>query len=262
MLTGFSEDLQAISKSRKTTIINGKLKRLHVNIATLQETHLADSGSLKKKDCTFFWQGKSSNELCQHRVGFTVKNSLLNMVEPGSNGSKRLLTLHLKTTAGPVILVSMYTSTHSATPDTMDKFYDKLATTISSILRKDKLVILGNFNTGVGADHDSSHLGQFGVDKMNDNGQRLLELCTYHNFCIANSFFRTKTQHKVCWRHPCSKHWHQLDLILVRRAIIKNVLHTCSYYSADCGTYHSLVCWKIKLQPKRFHCGKKLEMLT
>ena len=92
---------------------------------------------------------------------------------------------------------------------------------------------------------------------MNDNGQRLLELCTYYNLCIANSFFKTKPQHKVSWRHPRSKHWHQLDLILVRRTAIKNVLHTRSYHSADCDTDHSLVCCKIRLQPKRFHRGKK-----
>ena len=50
---------------------------------------------------------------------------------------------------------------------------------------------------------------------MNENGQRLLELCTFHDLCITNSF-HTKPQHKVSWRHPRSKHWHQLDLILVR----------------------------------------------
>ena len=92
---------------------------------------------------------------------------------------------------------------------------------------------------------------------MNENGQRLLELCTYHDLCIANSYFRTKPQHKVSWRHPRSKHWHQLDLILFRRAALKNVLHTRSYHSADCNTDHSLVCCKIRLQPKRFHRTKK-----
>ena len=38
---------------------------------------------------------------------------------------------------------------------------------------------------------------------------------------------------------------------------IKNILHTCFYHSADCDTDHSLVCCKIKLQPKRYHRGKK-----
>ena len=90
---------------------------------------------------------------------------------------------------------------------------------------------------------------------MNENGQRLLELCTFHDLCIKNSF-RTKPKHKVSWRHPRSKHCHQLDLILVRRAAIKNVLHTRSYHSVDCDADHSLVCCKIRRQPKKSHHTK------
>ncbi|CAE1225609.1 unnamed protein product [Acanthosepion pharaonis] len=131
------------------------------------------------------------------RVGFAARTSLLNNVEPSSNGSERLRTLCLNTTAGPVTLISVYARTLSATPDTKDEFYDKLPTTISSIPRKEQLLPLDDFNAKVGDDHDSwpSCLGQFGVGKVNDNAQSLLELYTYHNLCIANSFFRL--QHKV-----------------------------------------------------------------
>ena len=75
-------------------------------------------------------------------------------------------------------------------------------------------------------------------------------ICTFHDQCITRTnSFRTKPQHRVSWRHPRSKHWHQLDLILVRRAAIKSVLHTRSYRSADCDTDHSLVCCKIRYRP-------------
>ncbi|CAE1168771.1 unnamed protein product [Acanthosepion pharaonis] len=167
---------------------------------------------------------------------------MLNTVEPSSNGFKRLLTLRLNTTIGPVIFVTVYAPTLYATPDTKDEFYEKLAITISHIRRKEQLVLLS---------------ARFGVGKVNDNGQRLLELCTYHNFCMANYFFGTKPQHKVSWRHPRSKHWHRLDLILVRRATNKHVHHPRSYHSADCDTDHSFVCYKIKHQPKRYHRDKK-----
>ena len=108
--------------------------RLNVDIATLQETRLADSGALKEKDYTFYWQGKGSGEHREYGVGFAVRNSLLSMIEPGSNGSERLLTLRLNTTAGPVTLVSVYASvyapTMSATSDTKDEFYENLAAII------------------------------------------------------------------------------------------------------------------------------------
>ena len=100
MTTGLSASLQDINDSRKTAVINDELKRLNVDIATLQETQLADSGTLKEKDNTFFWQGKRSKELREHGVGFAVRNTLLRMVEPGSCGSERLLALHLNYATG------------------------------------------------------------------------------------------------------------------------------------------------------------------
>ena len=93
MTTGLSASLQDISDTRKTAVINDEVRRLNVDIATLQETRLADPGTLKEKDNTFFWQVKGSNEPREHGVGLAVRNSLLRMVEPGSGGSERLLTL-------------------------------------------------------------------------------------------------------------------------------------------------------------------------
>lgn len=60
----------------------------------------------------------------------------------------------------------------------------------------------------------------------------------------------------MSWRNPCSKHWHQLDMIIVRRTSLKHVLLTRTYHSADCETDHSLVCCKIRLIPKKFHRSK------
>ena len=154
MTTGLSASLQDIKDSTKTAVINDELKRLNVDIATLQETLLADSGTLKE-DYTFFWQGKRSNEPREHGVGFAVRNSLLRMVEPGSGGSERLLTLRLNSTTGPVTLISVSVPTLSATPDTKDMFYENLASIIRNIPSEEQVVILGDFNARVVADHDS-----------------------------------------------------------------------------------------------------------
>ncbi|XP_066294596.1 craniofacial development protein 2-like [Branchiostoma lanceolatum] len=105
-------------------------QRLNVDIAALQETRLADSGTLKEQDYTFYWQGKGCNEPREPGVGFAVKNTLLRMVEPGSNGSARLLSLRLNTTKGPITLVSVYAPTLAATPEVKDEFYENLTATM------------------------------------------------------------------------------------------------------------------------------------
>ena len=50
---------------------------------------------------------------------------------------------------------------------------------VSTIPTNEHLFLLGDFNDRVGADHESwpDCLGHFGGGNMNDNGQRLLELC-------------------------------------------------------------------------------------
>lgn len=50
MCPGLSADLQQIDDSRKTAIINKELTRLNIDVACLQETRLADSGSLRESD--------------------------------------------------------------------------------------------------------------------------------------------------------------------------------------------------------------------
>ena len=92
---------------------------------------------------------------------------------------------------------------------------------------------------------------------MNENGQRLLELCCFHRLCVTNTFFQNKTHHKASWRHPRSKHWHQLDLIITKRDSLNTVHNTRAFHSADCDTDHALIISKAKIKPKRLHHMRK-----
>ena len=50
MTTGLTSDLTDINDTRKTAVINNELLRLSIDIAALQETRLAETGSLREKD--------------------------------------------------------------------------------------------------------------------------------------------------------------------------------------------------------------------
>ena len=260
MRPGLSNDLQQINDSRKTAIIDSELDRLNIDIATLQETRLAENGSLKEQRYTFFWEGKSIEEKREHGVGFAVKNSLLTVTEPPVNGSARILTIRLSTRAGRANIMSVYAPTLCSTADSKDQFYEELDVAIGNIPKTEQLYILGDFNARVGADHEAwpTCLGHHGMGKMNENGQRLLERCCHHGLSITNTFFENKPCHKVSWRHPRSGHWHQLDIVITRRDALNNVLNTRIYHSADCDTDHSLICARVRMQPKRlFHSKQK-----
>ena len=141
MLTGLTTDIRNTDGPRKTAIISRELVRLNVDIAALQETRLAGSGSLKEKEYTFFWHGKGEDEPREPKLDETIKR----------------------------------------------------------IPKNEALFLLGDFNARVGNDQESWPicLGDFGVDKCNENGQRLLELCSYHHLCVTNTFFAVKLRHRL-----------------------------------------------------------------
>ncbi|XP_068726194.1 uncharacterized protein [Montipora capricornis] len=192
-------------------------------------------------------------------MGFAVKNTLLCMIQVPTNGTARMLTLRLSTAEGTVRLVCVYVPTLQSPPEVKDQFYEPLDTIIGMVPSSEHILLLGDFNVKVGADRESwpSILGHHGIGKMNDDGQRLLELCCYHNLCVTNTFFQNKACHKVSWRHPRSKHWHQLHWVITRRDSLNNVGNTRSYHSADCNTDHSLIASIVKLTPKKIYHSKQ-----
>ncbi|CAG9138444.1 unnamed protein product [Plutella xylostella] len=99
-------------------------------------------------------------------------------------------------------------------------------------------------------------MGKHGIGNINDNGQRLLELCATHQLCVTNTYFKNKPAHKVSWKHPRSGHWHQLDLIITRRRDLRDTLNSRAYHSAICDTDHALVIAKTRLTSKKFHASK------
>ena len=83
---------------------------------------------------------------------------------------------------------------------------------------------------------------------------------TFKEVCRANTVFRLSTRRKTTWMHPCSKHWHFIGYVIVRRKDRQDVRVTKTMCGADCWTDHRLVVSKLNLrsQPVRRPHGKKV----
>ena len=143
-----------------------------IDMATLQETQFTESRFWRECDYTFFWQGKKKEDVCEHDIGFAVRNTLLDKVQLGSSATECLLSLILNTTDGPVNLLSVYAPTLIAPDVIKDDFYSQPDTIIKGLPQQEDLVILGDFNTHEGNDNKAwlNSLSHFRVGKCNDNG--------------------------------------------------------------------------------------------
>lgn len=261
MTTGLTTDdaYDHDKKLRKTAVINRELLDRQIDIAALQETRLLETGSIREQDYTFHWSGRPAGSPRQHGVGFAIKNSLSNAIHGPVAVSERLCWLRLTLEKGFLTIVSVYAPTLCLPPEDKDDFYNQLSDILSTVPQNDKLIVLGDFNARVGAEHElwPDCIGKFGIGRINDNGQRALELCTRFQMCISNTFFQLKDRHKVSWCHPRSLCWHQLDLVLVRKRDLNDIMLTRSYHSADCDTDHALVISRLRIRPRVYHQSKR-----
>ncbi|XP_033111734.1 uncharacterized protein LOC117112703 [Anneissia japonica] len=243
MCPGMNEHILMTENIRNSALIDRELDKRHIDIAALQETRLAGTGSIREVNYTFYWHGKSSEDRREYGVGFAVSNRLIQKIESPVVTSERIISLRLSSKGGFVNIINVYAPTLYANEQDKDTFYDCLNEILARVPHGEKLFIVGDLNARVGSDRVSwpMCLGYHGVGRINENGPRLLELCAQRELCITNTYFQGKHRHKVSWRHLRSGHWHQLDLIITRRRDLPSVLHTRTYHSADCDTDHSLV---------------------
>jgi len=117
------------------------------------------------------------------------------------------MSIRMRTRAGYITVISAYAPTLLASDEDKDEFCQQLSDLLSSITAGHDITLLGDFNARVGADADSwtSVIGRFGVGKINENGQRLLELCSLFNLSVASSFFKGSLRSKLTWMHPRSR---------------------------------------------------------
>lgn len=249
---------------RRTALVAIELGKYNIDIAALSETRLPETGSLTEElsGYTFFWSGKSHGERRDHGVGFVIKTDicdLLHLVPTSIN--ERLMSLRFPLKKNRYItMISAYAPTLLADEESKDLFYSQLHAVVN-ISRRDKLILLGDFNARVGSSHMiwPGVLGPHGIGNINTNGERLLSFCTEHGLTITNTYFKQPLIHKATWMHPRSKHLHLIDFVITKQVDRNDVISTRAMRGADCFTDHVLLRSKIHLNLRKQYRKMRLK---
>nr|VZI47971.1 unnamed protein product [Spirometra erinaceieuropaei] len=105
----------------------------------------------------------------------------------------RLMSLRLPLRGGKfTTIISVYAPPMTSPDAPMDKFYEDLHAFLTAVLKAGKLIVHGDFNARVGADHAARRgvLGPHGLNGSNDNDLLLLRTCAERRLIMTNTFFR------------------------------------------------------------------------
>ncbi|KYO47813.1 hypothetical protein Y1Q_0019866 [Alligator mississippiensis] len=150
------------------------------------------------------------------------------------------MTLHLHLSQNQsATVINAYAQTLDSNEEVKKRFYSDLDNTLASIPR-DKVILLGDFNTRVGCDHKI--WSKNGMRKANADGILLLTKCTQHGLILTDTVFHQKDWFKTTWKHLRLEHWHLLNYIIIQGRDLRDVLVMRAMKgSEDCWTDHRLV---------------------
>ena len=80
-----------------------------------------------------------------------------------------------------------------------------------------EIILLGDFKGHTGTKVNNQVVGPYGETRINDNGERLIDLCESPNLRITNGYFKHKTIHKYMWEQHTRNLKSIIDYIIVKQ---------------------------------------------
>jgi hypothetical protein len=256
------------------------LEGLDVDVCCLSETRLYDSSQVlplrSPSNCNSIFYARFSGDPEAASVGVAgvgialskrAEGAILDWIPVNSrlcavriSGSSKVNAY--RDTKRCLFVVSAYAPTDCSPDSVKDQFYAALDSLLRRAAGTDIIVLAGDLNARIGRlTSDETHLGgMHGLEiTRNDNGDRLLTLCTDHRLFLASSNFRHRKRQLATWRPPSAlQRWTQIDHVAISHRWRGSVQDCRSYWNTCLESDHALVCAKLCM---RF-CGKKTNKVT
>ena len=149
---------------------------------------------------TIVYSGREDND---HREGVAImmsKEAKKSMIE-WTPISERLMVARFKSRYNKLSVMQCYAPTNDAKEETKDTFYQQLQKALDNMPSHDVLLVIGDLNAKVGRSNKGREktMGKNGCGEMNENGERLADICGLNDLVIGGTIFVYKEIHKLTW---------------------------------------------------------------
>ena len=251
-----SWNVQGLSDIKLWEII-GIMKRRHISILCMQETHIRNTPYYTEDGFLVILSGSSSTPREFAGVGFVVapwvKESLVGFMQ----FSNRLSCMKVRVPHGQIALINAY-APHAGYPfDARQSFFEELRHMVRKTSVNGMKLVMGDLNARIHRrlPGEDDFLGDFVFGSsganlpLGSNRELLLELCASDSLCVSNTFFDHSAENQVTFRNagiPPMQHvtptdFATLDLCLVPQSQLHDVLNVYSCRAEPLASQHFLV---------------------
>jgi hypothetical protein len=244
-------NVRTMAQSTKSAQVAEEMKRYHLDILGLSEVRWPGTDKRVVSGLTFIYSGREDGKHMEG-VGIMMSAGFAKCLLEWEPISSRIIRARFNTRHVKMSVLQCYAPTNDAEAEIKDTFYEQLQDEIDKTPKHDLLIVMGDFNAKVGEDNVGVEraMGREGVDTMNENGERLAELCMQSNLIIGGTIFAHKEIHKLTWHSPDGVTKNQIDHLCINSKFRSSLMDVRAYRGADVGSDHNLCIGQLKLKLK------------
>ena len=210
-------NVNGLNQECKLDMLLKEISRLKVDILGVAETHWTDEipDAFEQGEYVII-HARNERNIRRRGVGIFINKEVAKSMTTYEQISERLISASFELKSGPLTIFQTYAPDSSYSDTEYDEHLDLLQTKINELPKKSKYLVLGDFNAIVGRDayiNWSEAAGMFGLGKMNDRGEQLLQLCAINELVITNTLYKHRKGRRATWISPDGKARNQIDYI-------------------------------------------------
>ncbi|XP_073671663.1 uncharacterized protein [Paramisgurnus dabryanus] len=246
-------NVRTMYQTGKMAQVTAEMRRYNLHILGISESRWTGSGRVVTSTTeTVLYSGREDNN---HEEGVAIilrKGVEKNLIEWKPLNS-RLMRGRIKGKHVNLTIIQCYSPTNDSDDEVKDLFYEQLEAEIKATPRHDMMIIMGDLNAKVGNDNSNCEraIGKHGCGTMNENGERLIELCVTNNLVVGSTLFPHRDIHKLTWYSPNNRDKNQIDHLLINGMWRRSLLDVRVKRGADVGSDHQLVTAMVRLKLRK-----------
>ena len=218
---------------------------MKMDVVVLTETKMKGTGSEILGNYIHLFSGLKKYERAKRGVLVLVNKKLKGSIKIYESFDEWILKLDMNIWGYKLTIIGIYAPNEDNGTTTQDDIFANLYEEIIKSGNGRKLILMGDMTGGTGRKTRETIFGNFGEDKINDNSERLLELCTQTSLKIWNGFFNHKNTHKYTWEQQTKNLKTIIDYIIIKQVLKLKIQEFRAYRGPNCGTDHKLLVNKI-----------------
>jgi len=222
-----------------------EVKRFQMDIVALTETKKKGKGSELIDEYIHLYSGVNKGSRAKAGVSLLIKKNLSKNIKDWKAINERIITVELLIKGYEIVIIGVYAPSNDDAVEAKDDHDENLSHLLDTISNRKEILLLGDFNGHTGSKTNDVIVGPHGENDVNDNGERLIDVCQQHSLRIQNGFYKHKDIHKYTWTQPTLQRKSIIDYIITRQISRIRLQDVRVYRGAECGTDHHLVKAKV-----------------